>query len=125
MMQLVWWQVCTWSLVLSRRLKQLRMVIESCGTLYNMKIGKQLELRIDDQGIVWKGNQLCVPDNKELKEEVMEEAHQSPFSIHSGVTKMYQDLKEHFWWIGMKPGADLYGHLRVPGNPLDFSFRHK
>nr|GFB64763.1 retrotransposon protein, putative, Ty3-gypsy subclass [Tanacetum cinerariifolium] len=29
-------------------------------------------------------------------------AHNSPFSIHPGSTKMYVDLKQHFWWNGMK-----------------------
>ncbi|GJY69296.1 putative nucleotidyltransferase, ribonuclease H [Tanacetum coccineum] len=28
--------------------------------------------------------------------------HSSPFSIHPGSTKMYHDLKQHFWWSGMK-----------------------
>nr|GEY12806.1 DNA/RNA polymerases superfamily protein [Tanacetum cinerariifolium] len=30
------------------------------------------------------------------------EAHSSPFSVHLGSTKMYHDLKQHFWWSGMK-----------------------
>nr|GFC67248.1 retrotransposon protein, putative, Ty3-gypsy subclass [Tanacetum cinerariifolium] len=30
------------------------------------------------------------------------EAHSSPFSVHPGSTKMYQDLKQYFWWSGMK-----------------------
>nr|GEZ12728.1 putative gypsy-type retrotransposon polyprotein [Tanacetum cinerariifolium] len=33
---------------------------------------------------------------------VLSEAHSSPFSIHLGSTKMYEDLKQHFWWNGMK-----------------------
>jgi hypothetical protein len=32
----------------------------------------------------------------------MEEAHNTPYSIHPGGTKMYQDLKGTFWWHGMK-----------------------
>nr|GEZ31052.1 retrotransposon protein, putative, Ty3-gypsy subclass [Tanacetum cinerariifolium] len=30
------------------------------------------------------------------------EAHSSPFSVHPGSTKMYYDLKQYFWWSGMK-----------------------
>nr|GEY52986.1 DNA/RNA polymerase superfamily protein [Tanacetum cinerariifolium] len=30
------------------------------------------------------------------------EAHSSPFSVHPGSTKMYHDLKQYFWWSGMK-----------------------
>lgn len=32
----------------------------------------------------------------------MEVAHKSKLSVHPGTTKMYQDLKEIFWWLGMK-----------------------
>ncbi|GJW64606.1 putative reverse transcriptase domain-containing protein [Tanacetum coccineum] len=37
-----------------------------------------------------------------LREKVMTEAHSSPFTIHPGSTKMYRDLKQYFWWNGMK-----------------------
>nr|GEZ64603.1 hypothetical protein [Tanacetum cinerariifolium] len=37
-----------------------------------------------------------------LREAVLSEAHNYPFSIHPGSTKMYGDLKQHFWWNGMK-----------------------
>ena len=32
----------------------------------------------------------------------MEEVHHSSYTIHPGSTKMYQDLKEFFWWEGTK-----------------------
>jgi len=44
---------------------------------------------------------VCVPDNAELR-LVLEEGHKSRLSLHPGMTKMYQDLKENFWWQGMK-----------------------
>ncbi|WMV29209.1 hypothetical protein MTR67_022594 [Solanum verrucosum] len=34
----------------------------------------------------------------------MEEAHSSRYSIHPGSTKMYCDLREVYWWNGMKKG---------------------
>nr|GFD11585.1 putative reverse transcriptase domain-containing protein [Tanacetum cinerariifolium] len=37
-----------------------------------------------------------------LREALLAEAHSSPFSIHPGSTKMYHDIKQHFWWSGMK-----------------------
>jgi hypothetical protein len=36
------------------------------------------------------------------------EAHLSRFSIHPGSTKMYQDLKENFWWSNMKVDIAKY-----------------
>ena len=48
------------------------------------------------------GTRLCVPDVDELRKEIMEEAHFSAYSIHPGSTKMYHDLKDTYWWNGMK-----------------------
>ena len=32
----------------------------------------------------------------------MEEAHSSTYAMHPGSTKMYHNIKEHYWWKGMK-----------------------
>ncbi|GKA74871.1 putative reverse transcriptase domain-containing protein [Tanacetum coccineum] len=37
-----------------------------------------------------------------IKNAILTEAHSSPFSIHLGSTKMNRDLKQNFWWNGMK-----------------------
>lgn len=47
-------------------------------------------------------DRLCVPDNLELKIDILSEAHSSPYSIHPGSTKMFNDLRKMFWWSGMK-----------------------
>jgi len=44
---------------------------------------------------------VCVPGPR-LRKKILEEGHKSCLSIHSGMTKMYKDLKESFWWTGMK-----------------------
>nr|AAT38734.2 Polyprotein, putative [Solanum demissum] len=49
----------------------------------------------------YKGR-LCVSDIDGLREYVLEEAHGSRYSTHSGATKMYHDLWEVYWWNGMK-----------------------
>jgi hypothetical protein len=43
-----------------------------------------------------------------LKQLILTEAHDTPYSIHPGGTKMYQDQKEHFWWHGMKREIAFY-----------------
>ncbi|WMV58741.1 hypothetical protein MTR67_052126, partial [Solanum verrucosum] len=45
---------------------------------------------------------LCVPDVDDLREKILEEALGSRYSIHPGTTKMYCDLREVYWWNGMK-----------------------
>ncbi|KAL0556462.1 hypothetical protein IC582_004976 [Cucumis melo] len=54
-----------------------------------------------DGGLVFEGR-LCVPSNSAIKTELLSEAHSSPFSMHPGSTKMYQDLKRVYWWRNMK-----------------------
>ena len=39
---------------------------------------------------------LCVPVVEELRNKILTEAHNSPFSLHRGGNKMYEDLKQHF-----------------------------
>ena len=39
---------------------------------------------------------------------ILDEAHKSKFTTHPGLTKMYQDLKKHFWWSGMKVDVTNY-----------------
>ncbi|XP_075489656.1 uncharacterized protein LOC142528494 [Primulina tabacum] len=64
--------------------------------------GKSQDHQIDDKGTLWMKGRLCVPDSDNLRQEIMAEAHKSKFSVHPGSTKMYRDLKNNFWWNGMK-----------------------
>ena len=34
--------------------------------------------------------------------QLLEETHRSKFNIHPGTTKMYRDLRQNYWWRGMK-----------------------
>ena len=64
--------------------------------------GKTTEFREDEQGTVWFEKRICVPDNPDLKKLILQEAHDTPYSIHPGNTKMYMDVKERFWWNNLK-----------------------
>jgi ribonuclease HI len=56
----------------------------------------------DDKGIVWFGQRLVIPQDQNLRKEIVDEAHLSKFTIHPGSTQMYRDLRENFWWSNMK-----------------------
>ena len=53
-------------------------------------------------------HRLCVPDDKELKQKLLFEAHNTGFTMHPGGNKMYQDLKQFYWWKGMKRDVTEY-----------------
>ena len=57
---------------------------------------------LGDDGILRYQNRLCVPDVDDLWTRIVTEAHGSRYSIHPGSTKMYHDLKQIYWWDGMK-----------------------
>jgi hypothetical protein len=64
--------------------------------------------RKDQQDVIWFGKRLVVPVDPEIKKIILDEAHMSKFSIHPGSTKMYQDLKQNFWWSNMKVDIAKY-----------------
>jgi hypothetical protein len=43
-----------------------------------------------------------VPEQGHFKNTIMDEAHNSAYSIHPGATKMYVDIRDKYWWRGMK-----------------------
>lgn len=50
----------------------------------NMRRGKAIGFLEDEQGTVWLGERICVPDNKDLKDAVLKEAHDilyTPFTL--------------------------------------------
>ncbi len=70
--------------------------------------GKNVEFSVTTDGILHYRGRLCIPDDAELKEQLLSEAHATPYSVHPGATKMYQDLKGRFWWSGMKKEVAEY-----------------
>lgn len=55
------------------------------------------ELSSTEDGILLYQGRIYVPADQEIRRRIMAEAHHTPYSIHPGATKMYQDLKLQFW----------------------------
>jgi hypothetical protein len=62
----------------------------------------------DEQGTIWFKNQICVPEIDSIRETILKKAHDSAYSIHPGSTKMYQDLKQKYWWCGLERDVDAH-----------------
>jgi hypothetical protein len=76
-----------------------------------MERGKAPDFTEDDQGTIWFKNRICVPNVGDLRKTILREAHDLAYSIHPGSTKMYQDLKQRYWWYGMK--RDVAAHVAL------------
>jgi hypothetical protein len=55
----------------------------------------------DNEGVIWFENRIVVPKNFELRKQILDEAHLSRLSIHPVSNKIYQELKQQFWWTRM------------------------
>ncbi|KAL0534735.1 hypothetical protein IC582_029028 [Cucumis melo] len=62
--------------------------------------GEDFSISSND-GLMFEGR-LCMPEDSAVRTELLTEAHSSPFTIHPGSTKMYQDLRRVYWWRNMK-----------------------
>ncbi|GJS67431.1 putative ribonuclease H-like domain-containing protein [Tanacetum coccineum] len=52
----------------------------------------------------------AVDESGDVRTLIMDEAHKSKYSIHPGADKMYYDLRDRYWWPGMKKDiADYKG----------------
>ncbi|CAJ2662068.1 unnamed protein product [Trifolium pratense] len=71
-------------------------------TVDDVRNGKVSNFSVDFDGVLWLNSRLCVPNVGELRRKILEEAHHSSYTIHPGSNKMYQDLREFYWWEGMK-----------------------
>nr|GEV71153.1 hypothetical protein [Tanacetum cinerariifolium] len=87
----------------------------------NVEDGKHTEFSVDDDGVVWFEDSLCVPSDQALYEKVMTEADSSPFTIHPGSTKMYRDFKQSK--LNIKGLVVCYSRWRfLCGNGMRFSW---
>ena len=89
------------------------------GIKRKMSLGKASEFVTDNEGILWYGDRLCVPNIEELKQQILTESHTAPYSIHPGGTKMYKDIQERFWVARYEEG---YSHIHCL---LRFMSAHK
>ncbi|GJW83173.1 DNA/RNA polymerases superfamily protein [Tanacetum coccineum] len=87
-------------------ISQIKIAQKDDGEIWAIiqNIDQQTEFRFDDDGILWQGTKLCVPEDPTLWEALMTEAIVLHFqSIQACRRKEYHDLKQHILgWCGMK-----------------------
>ena len=67
-----------------------------------------VSFRLKEDGSILMNDRIWVPNNPELRNEILEEAHKSKYTIHPGSTKMFKDLQRKYWWTGMKRDVANY-----------------
>ena len=59
--------------------------------------GKISDFNLNPEGILRFRNRIVVPEDENLRREILDEAHRSKYTIHPGTTKIYQDLRRLYW----------------------------
>src|SRR4051812_20126736 len=107
------------SLVIEPDLVKSVKIIQRCDDFVHkikrdIKNGKPAPFTIDSKGASFFKGRLVVTHSKgrhgnlNQTPHVMKEAHDTPLSIHLGSTKMYQDIRQRYWWPGMKQDIARY-----------------
>jgi len=85
--------------------------------------GNARDVTIGDGEVLRMQGRIFVPNVDGLRELILEEAHSSRYSIHSGDVKMYQNLKQHYWWRQMK--KDIVGFVAWCLNCQQVKYEHQ
>ena len=70
--------------------------------MFDVQQGQSRDSVIDSEDTLRLCTKLCVPDEDELRNEIMEETHFYAYNIRPGSINMYHDLKDTYWWNRMK-----------------------
>ncbi|GJS82692.1 putative reverse transcriptase domain-containing protein [Tanacetum coccineum] len=74
-------------------------------------IDEMIELRND--GALYYLDGIWVPLKGDVRTLIMDEAHKSKYSVHPGADKMYYDLRDRYWWPGMKKDIAVYVRIAM------------
>nr|GEV13992.1 hypothetical protein [Tanacetum cinerariifolium] len=70
------------------------------------RLDEMIEQRSD--GTLYYLDRIWVPLKGEVRTLIMDEAHKSKYSIHPRADKMYYNLRDRYWWPGMKKDITEY-----------------
>ncbi|GJS09622.1 putative reverse transcriptase domain-containing protein [Tanacetum coccineum] len=69
-------------------------------------LDEMIEQRSD--GTLYYLDRIWVPLKGDVRTLIMDEAHKSKYSVHPGADKMYYNLRDRYWWPGMKKDIAEY-----------------
>ena len=90
---------------IKRAQEQDRLLMQAAKRVRERRVGP---FTIDGTGVVRFQGRLCNPQRSQVKDDILKEAHRTPYTVHPGETKMYHDLKQNFWWKRMKVDMSKY-----------------
>ena len=83
-------------------------------------LGKNNVLSWEKDGIVYMEERMYVPNNKKLKEKILQENHNSVDVGHPGQQRMLELIKRNYWWPGLEKDIKKYiqGYFKCQQNKV-------
>ena len=74
----------------------------------------------EEDEVVYMEGRIYVPNNKDLKEEIMREHHDPADVGHPGQHRMQELIKRTYWWPGLKEDVKKYvqGYIKCQQNKV-------
>jgi hypothetical protein len=71
--------------------------LELQGLMEKANPSNASEFHFTNDGLLRMGDaRIVIPNDVELRRDILDEAHKTRYTVHPGSTKMYQDLKKKF-----------------------------
>ena len=76
----------------------------------------------EEDEVVYMEGRIYVPNNKDLKEEIMREHHDLADVGHPGQHRMHELIKRTYWWLGLKEDVKKYvqGCVKCQQNKVQY-----
>ena len=71
--------------------------------------GDKTDYAMDERGGLLYKSRLCVTNVMDLRKKILYESHNTVFTMHPRGNKMYRDMKQYYWWQGMK--KDIFEYV--------------
>ena len=62
----------------------------------------------EEDGIIYMEGRIYVPNNKKLKEKILQENHDLVDVRYPGQQRMLELIKKNYWWPGLKENVKKY-----------------
>jgi hypothetical protein len=69
---------------------------------------KRPDLTWEKDNIIYRRNRVYVSKNKEIRDEILQDHHNSPDVGHPGIHRMLELLKRTYWWPTIKTDVTAY-----------------
>nr|GFA83078.1 putative reverse transcriptase domain-containing protein [Tanacetum cinerariifolium] len=81
---------------------------EAVNAPAEMPRGLDDQMKRKSDGALYYLDRIWVSLMGDVRTLIMDEAHKLKYSVHSGADKIYYDLRDMYWWLGMKKYIALY-----------------